>query len=182
MADVDLVDLERRARAAYERGRWRRASLDAWPVLVLAGLAFTFGSRPWIVVMLTGMLLAAVVVMGHHGRAWRRAIVPGLIAGSLPMVVGLSACHIPHACGGPACSAWCMPMVGAAALLGGLLVGRRTLRAPPPSRIAELLPAAVLASITGAMGCIAIGVGGLVGLAAGIALGTVPALVLARVR
>ena len=177
MADVDLEALERRARAAYERGRWRRAGLDAWPVLALAGLALAFGSRPWIIVVLTVTLLVAVVVMGHHGRAWRRAIVPGLIAGSLPMVVGLSACHIPHACSGPACMAWCMPMVGTAALLGGLLMGRQALRAQPPGRAAELLPAALLASLTGAMGCIAIGIGGLLGLTIGIALGTVPALV-----
>lgn len=182
MADVDLEELEQRAHAAYERGRWRRASLDAWPVLVLVGLAFAFGSRPWSVAMLAAVLLATVVVMGHHGRAWKRAIVPGLVAGSLPMVVGLSACHIPHACGGPACTAWCMPMVGAAALLGGLLVGRRAVRAQPSGYVAELLPAALLASLTGAMGCIAIGVGGMLGLAAGIAVGTIPALVAARVR
>jgi hypothetical protein len=182
MADVDLEALERQARAAYERGRWRRASLDAWPVLVLVGLAFVFGSRPWSVAMLAVVLLAGVVVMAHHGQAWRRAIVPGLVAGSLPMVVGLSACHIPHACGGPACTAWCMPMVGAAALLGGLLVGRRAVRAQPSGYVAELLPAALLAALTGAMGCIAIGVGGMLGLAAGIAVGTIPALVAARVR
>lgn len=182
MADVDLEDLERRARTAYERGRWRRACLDAWPMLVLVGLAFTFGSRPWSVAVLAVVLLAAVVVMGHHGRAWRRAITPGVVAGSLPLVVGLSACHIPHTCGGPSCTAWCMPMVGAAALLGGLLVARRVLRAQTPDRVAELLSAALLASLTGAMGCIAIGLGGMLGLAAGIAVGTVPALVVARPR
>lgn len=182
MADVDLHALERRARAAYERGRWRRAGLEAWPVLVLGGLATWFGSRPWIAVVLTTILLGAVVVMGHRGRAWRRAIVPGLVAGSLPMVVGLSACHLPHACGGVSCMALCMPLVGLAALLGGLLVARRSLRGSTDGRLAEVIPAAVLAAITGAMGCIAIGVGGLVGLAVGIALGTVPALVASRVR
>jgi hypothetical protein len=179
MADVELAALERRARAAYERGRWRRAVLDAWPVLVLAGLAFAFGSRPWLVVALTVPLLVAVVVMGHRGGAWRRAIVPGLVAGSLPMVAGLSACHIPHACNGPECMAWCMPTIGAAGLLGGLVVAHRVLRSQPVGKVAVLAPAALLASLTGAMGCIALGVGGLLGLAAGIAVGMVPALVAA---
>lgn len=182
MADVDLDDLARRSRAAYERGRWRRGALDAWPVLVLGGLAAAFGSRPWVIVALATMLLAAVIVMGHRGRAWRRAIVPGLVAGSLPMVVGLSACHLPHACSGPTCMTLCMPLVGAAALLGGLLVARSTLQGSTPGRLAELIPAAVLAAVTGAMGCVAIGVGGLLGLAAGLALGTVPAFVTSRVR
>lgn len=182
MADVDLAALERRARAAYERSRWRRAVLDAWPGLVLAGLAFTFGSRPWIVVALTVALLAAIVVMGHRGGAWRRAIVPGLVAGSLPMVAGLSACHIPHACSNPECMAWCMPTIGAAGLLGGVVVAHRVLRAARRGRVVELLGAALLASLTGAMGCIALGVGGLLGLAAGIALGTVPGFVAVMTR
>jgi hypothetical protein len=177
MANPNLDDLQRRARAAYERGRWQRACIEAWPVLGLGGLAIAFGSRPGLAAVLAAILLVSVVVLGHRGGAWRRAIVPGLVAGSLPMVVGLSACHIPHVCGGSVCMSWCMPFVGVAALLGGMVLARRAARSRP-----ELLISASIASLTGAMGCIAIGLGGPLGLAAGMALSTGSALVTARAR
>jgi hypothetical protein len=64
-----------------------------------------------------------------------------------------------------------------AALVGGVLLARRAMQSRP-----ELLVSALLASLTGAMGCIAIGVAGPLGLAAGIVISTAPALATARAR
>lgn len=177
MANLDLEQLQQRARTAYERGRWRRACIEAWPVVVLAGVVLVFGSRPSVAMVLAAVLLVLVVLLGHRGGDWRRAIVPGLVAGSIPMVAGLSACHLPHGCGGPVCMSLCIPLVSVAALVGGVLLARRALRSRP-----QLLVSALLASLTGAMGCIAIGVAGPLGLAAGIVISTFPALVIARAR
>ena len=183
MADVDLdLDaLKRRARAAYERGRLWRACVEAWPVIVVVAVALAFTSRPGIVAVLGLGLTLGVIALGWYGHGWQRAIVPGLLAGSLPLVAGLGACHIPHACSGPECMRWCMPVIGIAGIAGGLYAGAR-LRRIGARRRGEVLVIATVATWTGAMGCFAFGFGGLLGVAAGVLLGTAPALVYARAR
>jgi hypothetical protein len=170
MTDIDLARLESRARRAYERARWRQGIASAWPALVLAGLCIGLGGRPIVTVAVAIVLAATIAIAVQRGRHHARAVVPGLLAGALPLLAGLLACRLPHVCGGGACLEFCAPLcLGAGAVAGLSLVvrSRRVERANAPS----LGVATVVALLTGALGCFFVGIGGLAGMALGLSLG-----------
>jgi hypothetical protein len=177
-ADLDLRDLERRARAAYERGRLRTATRDAWPVLGLAAIALALGSRPWSVVAVASVLFVVVVLALHRGRGSARVVLHALLGGSLPMLAGLLSCKVPHGCTGAGCTSGCMVVCLVAAAIGGAFVARRCAALDREAWVA----AGLVAALTGGLGCIVVGVAGLAGLAIGLIAVAVPALVLARAR
>lgn len=149
-------DLRTRARRAYEQRRlW-----DALPwiipatVLTLASIGL---SGAWIPLPL-GMALAALLVsFVWRGGVLGRAIVPGLLAGSLgwgiPTVWAWSV-----GCCGESCSMACTSV----ALVGGVVGGALLWRSAPSGALGSL----AIASCCAAMGCVPLGVGGLVGLLA----------------
>lgn len=170
MTEIDIDNLEVRVRRAYERGRWRLGALSAWPALLLAGVCITLGGQPSITI-LTGALLAGVIVLAvHHGRAAARAVMPGLAAGSLPLLAGLAACRVPHACGGAACMEFCAPLCVAAGAIAGLFLAVRARRSDT-SRSSSIFVGGCIAMLTGALGCVLVGVGGVVGMALGLSAG-----------
>lgn len=173
---IDLRELERRARHAYERGRLRHALLAAWPVLALAALALVLGGRPWAVVPVALVLLALVVALLHRGGPRARAVVPGLLGGSLPMLAGLLSCRVPHACAGPGCLDGCMLICFASAVLGGAFVARSCHAIAPGDRD-TLVAGGIVAALAGGLGCIVVGTAGLAGLALGLATVAVPTLI-----
>jgi len=179
MAPADLRELEVRARRAYERARWRRAVLACWPLVVLALLCSSAGVAPLRLLPFALASFALAIVCFHHGREHGRAVLTGWIAGSLPLVVSLVACRIPHACVAGTCYRWCMPACIVAGALAGSWVMRRALQREH-GRMHHALVGAALATLTGAMGCMALGIGGTLGMLAGLALGSAPAWVLAR--
>ncbi len=179
--ELDLASLRARARAAYERGRLRVAIRSAWPVAALALLCL-LADAPWTVVVPIATLHAVVAIaLVHHGRTLGRAVAGGWLAGSLPLLVALASCRVPHACAGGSCSAFCLPACLAAAAVGAVaLVGharRRRLDDP-----ASLLAAATIAGLTACMGCVTIGLASAVAALGGIALVTAPAMVAAARR
>lgn len=171
MTDIDLARLEARARGAYERGRWRLGIASAWPALVLAGLCISLGGKPMITVSIAVVLGVTIAIAVHRGRHHARAVVPGLLAGALPMLAGLLACRIPHVCAGPTCLQFCAPLcLGAGAVAGlWLVVGKRR---AGNSDVPSLWVATVIALLTGALGCFFVGLGGLAGMALGLSLGS----------
>jgi hypothetical protein len=178
MAPVDAA-LEQRVRRAYERARWIRAALAMWPLVVLAWVCTTSGVTVWRVLPIAIISGALAIVCMHHGREHGRAVLTGWLAGSLPMIASLVACRIPHACMHGTCYAWCMPACMLAGAIAGIFVMRRALRRDR-GRMQHALVGAAIATLTGAMGCTALGIGGTLGMLAGLALGSAPALVLAR--
>lgn len=170
MTDDHLEQLESHARRAYERGRWRLGFASAWPALVLSGLCIALGGQPVATVGIAIVLAATIVIAVHHGRNHARAVVPGLLAGALPLLAGLLACRLPHVCGGAACMDFCAPLcLGAGAVAGLSLVVRR--RRASHSSSSSLWVATVVALLTGALGCFFVGIGGLAGMALGLSLG-----------
>jgi hypothetical protein len=178
---VDLQALERRARAAYERGRLRHALVGAWPVLALAALALGLGGRAWAVGMVAAMLLVVVVAFLHRGGAAARAVVPGLLGGSPPMLAWLLSCRVPHGCAGPGCTDRCMLVCFTAALLGAAFLARRC-QTMADGRREALLAGGAVAALVGGMGCIVLGAVGLSGLALGLLVIAVPVLFLPAPR
>lgn len=174
-------DLRERVRTAYERGRWRAALLGGWPVLVLAIVCLGAGVPPQLVVPVAIVHAVVVVALLHRGRGATRSIPIGWLAGSLPLIVALLACRVPHACGGPSCVAWCLPGCLGASFVAGLVVVRRAMRRPHDARATAVI-ATLVAALTAGMGCTVLGIGGALAVLFGLALVTGPAVLVAARR
>lgn len=174
MAPADLRALEQRARDAYERARWRRALVNAWPVAALLALAVGTGvtwSRA-LPFALANLIVATIAL--QRGRELGRAVITGWIAGSVPLVVSLLACRVPHACVAGTCYQWCVPACMLAGAIAGVWVMRRAMRSSD-GRTGHALVGAAIACTTGAIGCMALGLGGTLGMLVGVALASAPA-------
>jgi hypothetical protein len=176
MANVDLDVLQARARSAYERGRWRLGALAAWPAFVMAGICVALDGRPFATLVMGAVLAAVIAKATHYGRGAARAVIPGLLTGALPLIAGLIACRVPHVCGVGLCLSWCAPLCLTAGGLAGLVLGVRAKRAPAERRL-SLLVATSIAVLTGALGCLVVGLGGIVGMVLGLSVGATVGLV-----
>lgn len=173
MDSTDLAHQQQRARMAYELGRARRALLGVAPVLVIVSLAMCFAQRPTSTLWFGITTIALGAVMLWYGRDPQRAVLPGIAAGLVPLVLALCANQVHH-CGPDGCSSLCLPACAVGGVVAGLAVA-----SVGNQRRAGLwfwLPASGLALVTGAMGCSCIGYSGVVGLAVGFTVGVVPGL------
>ncbi|HEX9578856.1 MAG TPA: hypothetical protein VF993_13975, partial [Myxococcales bacterium] len=156
----DLV-LETRARRAYELGRLRW-SLRVAPFILVASAAVVACGRPLGdsgAICLSLLLLAAG--LGFAGGSAGRAVVPGLAAGTVALVLPLLVRTLGHVCFGPACMPYCLP----ASVLGGAVAGALIARqaAGHDRQLPFLLAALALAGLTGALGCTLAGTAGVLG-------------------
>jgi hypothetical protein len=164
--------LKERARRAYERGRVRYAVWMALPTAVVALLGGLMG-EPAGLEALTGMLLFGVAVFCYYrGQHVEKGVLPGIAAGAIPFVFAHVARASEHcgACG--ECTSFCLP----ACVLGGIAAGLLIAHFAKPSRPARVswVSAGIVASLTGALGCACIGVGGILALLGGLLLGAAP--------
>jgi hypothetical protein len=173
MASTDLHALERRVRRQYEWARVRRSVLGFSPALVVVAAAALYTKRPGSAAVFGAAMFAAGVLLLWYGRDLRRAVLPGLALGVLPLVLTLCVNHFHH-CSGGVCVSWCVPACSAGGLAAGIgvaIVGHRTRRS-----LGYWAGASALTLLTGAMGCSCVGYSGIVGLVAGYAVGLAPAL------
>jgi hypothetical protein len=181
MDRVDPSKLRDEAHRAYERARLRAAGLGVWPVLVLAAVCVALGMRVWFVLAVALVHAFVAAAFLHRGRAAGRAVTTGWLAGSLPFVVSSIGCRMPHACAGGSCFAWCLPACLLASFVGGVFIVRHALARPTERREAAFA-AAMVAALTGGMGCTMLGLGGAVALLGGLALVTAPAMLVTSRR
>ena len=168
-------DLRARARRAYERGRLRRALPVAVAIPPVASLAFVQGVEPLPSVLCAIALAIAVAVLLYRGQDWGRGARAGLAAGMAPFAFPI----LVEASGSPALCELLPWFCAAGGVCAGLvLASRRRALVKKPS--AYWIAAALVAALAGAVGCLIAGVAGLLGLAAGLAVGAAPALVLAK--
>lgn len=173
MGSTDLLRLQRSVRRAYELGRLRRAMLGVAPVLVVVAAATSFTHRPTSALAFGCAVALAGLLMLWYGREAQRAVLPGVAAGLVPLVLALCANRM-HWCGPDGCTSLCLP----ACALGGVVAGLAVARVGKQrgSGVAFWLCASSLALLTGAMGCACIGYSGLIGLGFGFGAGVVPGL------
>ena len=174
MGSTDLQGLERHARRQYEWARVRRSVLGFSPALLVVAIAALNTKRPLSAAAFGVAMFTAGVLLLWYGRDLRRAVLPGLALGVLPLALTLSANHI-HQCSGGMCMNWCLPACSAGGLAAGIgvaIIGHRTRRS-----LGYWAGASALTLLTGAMGCSCVGYAGITGLVAGYALGLAPALV-----
>ena len=179
MESTDLQRAEKRARRAYELTRVRRAALAFSPVILLIVAATLIGERVGFILAFGAALFVLGVGLLWYGRAVKRAVLPGLAAGLVPLIFGLCAKYV-HNCMGPGCLAFCVPACFAGGLVAGIVVDFVGLGSA--NKVGFWVAASGIGLLTGAMGCVCAGALGLAGLAAGFALGAVPGMIAAAVR
>lgn len=163
--------VERRARWAYERARLRDAALGILPLVALVVVAACFARRPMSSLGFGATAIGAALWMLWYGRDPQRAALPGIAAGTIPLLFAICANRM-HCCGPEGCGMWCVPACSAGGVIAGLVIARVGVvkRAGP----AFWLSASGIALLTGAMGCSCVGFSGVVGLGMGFGLGVVP--------
>ncbi len=166
----DVTRLRADARLAYERGRAAAALRVAVVVIPLAALCARETDAPWRCAAAgAGVLLVAAFARWRqvHGR---RTVDAGLLTGVIPMSAAVLLCRFAGAW--PASAA--LGICAAAGFVSGGIAGRVTM-GWARAESADWVTAAVVAGLTGAMGCVGIGVGTAVGAVAGVVLGAVVA-------
>jgi hypothetical protein len=171
MDSTDLARRRRGLRLAYELGRARIALLGILPAVVIVAAAASVTHRPRSALAFGAATVAAGAILLWYGREPRRAVLPGIAAGLVPLVLALCANHY-HACGGDACTTLCVPACTLGGVVAGLavaIIGHRR-----RAGVRYWLSASGLALATGAMGCACVGYSGVVGLALGFGAGVLP--------
>jgi hypothetical protein len=167
-----------RARRAYELGRLRDAALHAWPAPLLTLFALRCCEPTVDTALVGGLLTAAVVALRWRGEAFGRAIAPGLLAGSVPMLLPTLNRLLQPQCASCGPIGWCLAWCVVGGVLAGALVGWRAAR-PGGGGWRFAASGGLVAALAGSLGCLVAGYLGLAGMAVGFVLGGAPALVLA---
>ncbi|HEX2730308.1 MAG TPA: hypothetical protein VHM70_01835, partial [Polyangiaceae bacterium] len=108
MASIDLDRLRTQARIAYEWARIRDALLGIVPAVALVALTLCVAERPSSSLAFGSLMIVMSGAMLWYGRAPQRAVLPGIAAGLLPLVMALCANQV-HSCGPDGCTSWCVP-------------------------------------------------------------------------
>lgn len=174
MGSIDLARLERRARRGYELARVRDAVLGVAPLLLIVPLAACLSRDAASTIWFGSATLALAGVLLWYGRDAQKAVLPGIAAGLVPLLLALCANRM-HYCGPDGCTSLCVP----ACTLGGGLAGLVVARIGRQKGVGVWfwLSASTLALLTGAMGCSCIGYSGIVGLGLGFGGGLLPGLI-----
>ena len=177
--EIDPTRLQSQLRLRYELARLRRAVVGFAPLFVIVAMAAYFSHRP-VSAMLFGMLEFTLgVFMLWYGQGVQKAVLPGVVAGLIPLSFALCANYM-HACGSGHCNTLCLPACTAGGVFAGLLVAFFGMRRKAPA--SYWLCASGLTILTGAMGCSCIGYSGILGLAGGLSIGVIPGLLRNAVR
>jgi hypothetical protein len=179
MDSIDMFEVERRARWAYERGRAVRAFLGFLPVLAIVATAAWLNARTTMVAALGSILFLVGFVLLWYGRNLSQAVLPGVLAGLIPLGLALCANHIGHVCTGSECVSMCIPACTVGGALAGLVVAH--FAAKRQRSLGFWVLASGVAVLTGAMGCSCVGFSGVAGLGIGYIIALTPAL-LRRIR
>lgn len=175
MDSIDLTRIERRARRRYEWARARRAVLGFAPSLLVVIIAVLASKHPNAALGFGGAMFVLGVALLWYGHDVRRAVLPGLAMGLLPLALGLCANHMAHVCNGDHCMTLCVPACtvgGLGAGIGVSLIGVRWKQGWP-----FWIGATALTLLTGSMGCSCAGFTGVAGLAVGYGVGLLAGLI-----
>ena len=168
---LDLQLLERRARTRFELVRAGRSLLGFAPALLLMLAAAAMGRRPSSAFFFGSLLFFSGAFLLWRGQTMHRAVLPGLLAGIIPLTFALVA-NQGHACAGGHCSTWCLPACITGGVVAGLAVSWFATKRGLDWRF--WAGASAVSLLTGAMGCACIGYSGVIGLGAGYAAGALP--------
>jgi hypothetical protein len=160
--------------------RLRRALIAFAPMLSLVAIAVLAGHRSMPTLAFgTGLFVFGVVLL-WYGHDVKRAVLPGVAAGMVPLIFALCAKHLGHACMGDGCLALCLPACVAGGLIAGAIIAVAGIRGR--RGLGFWLAASGVSLFTGAMGCVCVGASGVVGLSLGFAVSAVPGFISTTMR
>jgi hypothetical protein len=169
--ELDVNAVRARARGAYERGRAREAIVAASfavPFAVVVGLV----EHHLVACLVVGAALGVTVAFLHfRGRDLARGIVPGIVAGVAPLAFANLSMKL-HLCIGDSCTSACIVACAAGGLAAGLFSAWFARRSTFPR--AAWVSAVSVALLVGALGCVCVGVFGVLGLVGGLLVGSAP--------
>jgi hypothetical protein len=180
MESAELHRAAARARRAYERTRFLRAAVAFAPAVLLVLAAALVGNRMGYSLAFGSALFFLGVGLLWYGRGVKRAVLPGLAAGLVPLVFGLCAKHVGHVCMGDACMALCVPACFAGGFVAGIVIDFVGLRGA--KQVGFWVAASGVGLLTGAMGCVCAGALGLAGMLVGFAVSAAPGVAAALLR
>jgi hypothetical protein len=178
---TDDTALRGRARRAYELGRLRRAARAAFGVAPMLALSLVVYQQALVTVLAGAALLLLAVGFGWWGQAPGRAVWPGLLAGSAPLVLPFALRASGYCCIGGVCWSVCMLGCIAGGAFAGAALGIAS-SAESEQRWQFLASATSLAAIAGVLGCALVGAAGITGMALAIVLSSLPLAALAQRR
>jgi hypothetical protein len=182
MASTDTANLRARAKHAYELGRLRVAARAAAAVIPMVALSLVACDRPALTFAAGATLLALAVAFRWRGETWGRAVTPGLLAGSVPLLLPLLLRSSGHCCvGGEVCWSACMIGCIGGGILAGAAIGIAS-AVEKEHRWAFLSAATLLAGFAGMLGCAVVGVAGMAGMALAVVATSLPVAMVARMR
>lgn len=165
---MDQPDLKTRSLRAYERARLRDALLLAIPI---AGVA-AVGTSSWIGAVVVFVVAAALL---HRGEDFGRAVLPGVLAGAIPMVMVTFSMRFGHACVEPgSCTRLCLAACAVGGVIAAAVVHLHARNAKTPRR--AWMGAALVATALGGAACTCLGAMGVAAMLAGLLLGAAPRL------
>jgi len=166
---VSPEELTARGLRAYEAGRLVAALRVALVIVPVTVLCLLEPEGRETCACLAVVLLGSAVWLRFRDRRGMQAVTTGLLAGAIPLLAGITLSRFDLRCGLAAgdtfCSAFSL-LLGSGA---GVFVSLREARWG--SRLSGLVTAAAISALAAALGCVRLGLFGLVALFAGIALG-----------
>jgi hypothetical protein len=181
MVSIDPSLQRLRARRAYELGRWRHGLRAAPAVIAMIALSFCVGGSAVLAASAGVALLGLAVAFGWRGQVWGRAVVPGLLAGSAPLLLPPLLRSAGYCCIGNSCWSFCMIGCTLGGLLAGVAIGVAS-AAEKEGRAKFLFAATALAGLAGILGCAIVGAAGIAGMALAVMLSSLPTAAVARLR
>ena len=173
MALSNEETLLKNAKHAYERGRLRAAWPALLPVGILVIISLALGAYTAGTLVMGALLAMAMVGASWRGQSLGRGARTGAFVGLVPFGAGLSVTKLGHCCLGAVCYDLCLPLCVGGGLAAGALIAWRTATLDT-ERLPTFAAQVTTASLVGGLGCLCVGLVGLLGLAGGMAVFGLP--------
>jgi hypothetical protein len=169
---VNLEQLRTRGLWAYEAGRARTASRIGLILIPIAALCLLEARGREACACLSVLLLGLAIWLRWRDRRGSDAVTTGLLAGSIPLAGGLVLARLGLRCGAEG-SSLCMGFSVLVGLGAGVLIAVREARRR--ERFWSWFTAGTVATLAASLGCVRLGIVGILGVVLGMAVGTVAA-------
>lgn len=163
---------------SYELGRLRAASRAAW-LLIPVGLFCALWTGAHERCACAGaLLLASSIYLRWRDRAGGDSVRRGLQAGALPLAIGLLVARFAPECANAPVLSWCSALSVAFGTPAGLWLGYRLSGAG--ASLGAWCAGGGVAILAASLGCVGLGIAGLLGVSAGLVLGLLSSNALIR--
>jgi hypothetical protein len=166
---VSPEELTARSLRAYEAGRFLASLRVALVIVPIAVLCLLEPEGRGTCACLAVVLLGGAVWLRFRDRRGVRAVTTGLLASAIPLASGVLLSHFELRCGLAGGETFCSAVSLLLGLGAGVFVSSREARWGP--RLSGLVTAAAITGLAAGLGCVRLGVFGLLALFGGIALG-----------